>query len=90
MWLSLFWQIKPRTEPVYLHYNIYFGIDMIGSYQQLYYMPLSALGIFLFNLLLAILFYNREKAISFFLLSIGIIAQIVIFVATILIILLNI
>lgn len=89
IWLVIYWQIKPNTESVFLHYNIYFGIDAIGSYAQLYYLSLSGLIIFLLNLIISFIIYKRGQIICYLLLISSIIAQIIIFVATILIVLLN-
>lgn len=90
IWLVIFWQIKPRSEPIFLHYNIYFGIDAIGDYWKLYYLPISGSVILLINTLISAFIYRREKIISHFLLITNIIAQIVLLVASLLIILLNI
>ncbi|MFH1668118.1 MAG: hypothetical protein ABH884_03820 [Candidatus Komeilibacteria bacterium] len=53
LWLALL--IKPSGNTVPLHYNIYFGIDLIGAGWQLYYQPLFGFIIILTNLILAII-----------------------------------
>ncbi len=50
LWLLLF--IKPTGESQVLHYNIYFGIDQLGTGFKLYLMPLFGLVIIAANLLL--------------------------------------
>lgn len=45
-----------------LHYNVVFGIDLIGNSSQMYIMPLVALGIIVLNGVLASYFlYRRER-----------------------------
>ena len=89
LWVLVIWKVRPQEEPLFLHYNIYFGIDLLGSWQQFYLMPASGTVILLLNSILAILLPQKEKIISHFLAAINIIAQIVLIVACILIILLN-
>lgn len=90
LWVFVLWQIKPQTEPVYLHYSIYFGIDLIGAYWRLYAIPLSGLIIFLLNGLFSVIIYDKEKIISYFLLVTNALVQIVLWVAAVLIISINI
>jgi len=53
-----------------LHYNIYFGIDLIGSPQKLLNIPLWGILILIFNLLIAYIIYIIKKSfiIPYFLL----------------------
>lgn len=44
-----------------LHYNIYFGIDLIDSPQRLLNVPLLAIIVLIFNLLLACIIYLIKK-----------------------------
>ncbi len=45
-----------------LHYNVVFGIDLIGNASQMYIMPLVALGIIILNAVVASYFlYRRER-----------------------------
>ena len=90
LWIFILWQIKPGADPVYLHYNIYFGIDLIGSYFRLYFMPLSGLIIFLLNAVISAIIYKQEKIISYFLIIISACTQVFLWVATVLIVLINI
>ena len=53
-----------------LHYNVVFGIDLIGNASQMYIMPLLALVIVIGNTLLASYFlYRRERIAVIILIS---------------------
>ena len=76
LWGFLFWRIRPQVEPIYLHYNIYFGIDLIGPWYKIYLIPLSGLIFLIINLIISLLIYKKEKVISYFLMSTVIICQV--------------
>lgn len=54
-----------------LHYNVYFGIDLIDSPQRLLSIPFLGILILFINLLLAYIFYiiKKEFIIPYFLLT---------------------
>ena len=89
LWAFLFWRIRPQEEPIYLHYNIYFGIDLIGPWYQIYLIPLSGLIFLLINLVISLIIYNKEKVISYFLMVTAIICQIFLALAAFSIIYIN-
>ena len=91
--LSFFWlliQIPNNNEQVFLHYNILFGVDRIGSWGQIFYLPLIALLFFLINFVFAWFFYSKDKMISYFLNICTLIINIFIFIASILLVFINI
>jgi len=56
-------------EVVILHYNVYFGIDVIGSPWQAFVVPGAPLSFFIIDLALARAFYGvRERVVSHILL----------------------
>lgn len=75
---------------IYLHYNLYFGIDNIGYWYEALVIPLLGLFIIIFNNLLAYYFYVQEKVISYSLIISQVMLQIILFAAAIFVILLNI
>lgn len=89
IWITLFWQVEDFTALIPLHYNIYFGIDLLGPWYQIFVLPGVGLGIILVNLILGIFYFNREKILSYFLIGVGTIVQFLLLAATIAIILLN-
>ncbi|MCX6746127.1 MAG: hypothetical protein NTX00_03870 [Candidatus Parcubacteria bacterium] len=97
IWFILYWKLHPLSYSaetdygqIYLHYNIYFGIDNIGSWYGAFIIPILGLFIILFNNLLAYIFYVREKLLSYVLIFTQSFLQIVLFAAAIFLILLNI
>lgn len=42
LWGISFWKFQPQENPIYLHYNVYFGIDWVGPWYLGYLIPLSA------------------------------------------------
>jgi|SaaInlStandDraft_4_1057021.scaffolds.fasta_scaffold128846_1 hypothetical protein len=65
IWIALHTSIKPSLEPVYLHYNIYFGIDLIGEWYRIYIIPLTGLIIILVNYLAGAIMYSSKKVLSY-------------------------
>lgn len=95
IWLALYFKLHPfsyLTEygQIYLHYNIYFGIDNIGYWYVPFIIPALGLFIILFNNILAYIFYLQEKIISYVLIIFQAALQMVLFAAAIFVILLNI
>ncbi len=52
-----------------LHYNVVFGIDLIGNANQIYIMPLVALGIIVLNGVLASYFLFRRERVAVLILN---------------------
>ncbi len=88
-WAVLLWKIPHTNETIFLHYNIYFGIDLTGSWRQLFWVPGTGSVIFLVNS--AVIFFSRQLArvtkIAFSILTLAF--QLMLAVASVLIILLN-
>ena len=63
-WVVLYLYIKPSLDPIYLHYNIYFGIDLIGEWYKIYIIPLSGLLIILVNYLAGVILYPSNRVLS--------------------------
>lgn len=89
LWLLIYFEIEPQQEPVILHYNIYFGVDLIGDWYKIYALPLFGLVVFLLNFTLAGLIYHRAKVLSYFLVFVASLVQILLFLAGFFIILQN-
>ena len=63
-WATIAFFIRPVDFPIVLHYNVYFGVDLIGSWWQIYFMPFIGLLILLVNASLGYLFYQRKERIA--------------------------
>lgn len=69
------------SSQLFLHYNIYFGIDWIGNWYKIYIYPFAGLLIFVINFLLAIYFYENDKIASYLLAGSATFCQIIIFIS---------
>jgi len=63
-WIVLYIFIKPVDLPIILHYNVYFGVDMIGDWWQVYFLPFIGAVFFIINALLAGFFYEKKERIA--------------------------
>ncbi len=57
-WLIIYAQIKPTSEVIPLHYNIFYGSDLSGPGYFLYMLPLIGLTVMVINSL----FYHYAKS----------------------------
>lgn len=68
--------IRPNEMPVVLHYNVYFGVDLLGVWWQVYALPALAIFFLALHTFLAWRFYERTERIACYLmlLSAGLLA----------------
>ncbi len=85
-WVFLLYSLEPTDHPVPLHYNIYFGIDLIGNWYHLYFMPLSGLVILLVNAFLLKSLREKEIFIKYVIVAASSFCQLIILIATIFIV----
>lgn len=62
--LLLFFFIRPSETPIVLHYNVYFGVDLLGIWWQAYMLPVLGGLFFIGHILLARRFYERMERIA--------------------------
>jgi hypothetical protein len=79
-----------EDNQIYLHYNIYFGIDNIGIWYYVFILPVLGIFIIALNNILAYFFYLKDKFISYSLIVTQTAIQLVLLSAAIFVILLNI
>lgn len=89
MWAYILIVFPPRSETVFLHYNILFGVDLIGPWWRLLMTPTFGLIIILINLLISWFTYKYDQLITVIVLSSTVIMQIILALATYHIIFLN-
>ena len=66
IWLIVYFiNVSVSQDLVVLHYNIDFGVDLIGSVERIYIIPLLGLIIILVNAVLIFIF-SRSKDFKFF------------------------
>ncbi len=55
-WIVPSWRLAPIVEPeavIPLHYNIYFGVDFVGKWWWVYFLPAFGTVVFIINAILA-------------------------------------
>lgn len=67
LYVFLVLAVKIGSEPLVLHYSVYFGIDLIGEWYQIYFMPVVGTFIFIINIFLALFFYLKERLAGYLL-----------------------
>ncbi len=95
LWGALYFKLHPLSYlselgQISLHYNIYFGIDNIGPWYNVFIIPILGLIIIILNNTLAYIFFLQEKMISYLFIFSQTIIQIILFLAGMFVILLNI
>lgn len=83
-------KIHPTADQLFLHYNILLGIDLIGEWWKVYFIPLFGSIIFFINFGLSYFFYKHSRFISRFLGVLTAFYEILILLSSLLIIGLNI
>lgn len=64
IWTFTALNVQPTGDSIFLHYNVVFGADLIGSWKRAYVPPAVALGIFFINGLLSFLFYSTNRLVG--------------------------
>lgn len=59
--------IRPGSASIILHYNVYFGVDLVGVWWQAYALPSLGIIFFLGHLFLARRFYRGAERIAAYL-----------------------
>lgn len=89
IWANLF-RIKMVDGMIPLHYNIYFGIDYMGEWHNIFIVPLLGLIILIFNFLLSLFLYFKDKFISYILSIVASFVQIILLLASLAMVWINI
>lgn len=89
-WVVLKIFIIPVYFSIILHYNVYFGVDVRGSWKQVFILPGIGLMLWLMNAFLALYFYCcKERIAAYLLLIASLMIQLSLIVASISLILIN-
>ncbi|MCK5459941.1 hypothetical protein KAI52_02415 [Candidatus Parcubacteria bacterium] len=89
IWIYCFLNIKAGEELIYLHYNIYFGVDFIGEWRKIFIIPIFGLIILLINYSISIQIYLKNKFVSYILVGSALFAQFILLFASIAIVWIN-
>jgi len=79
LWALLYFRIDITDEPIALHYNVYFGINLIGSWYQAYVQPIIGIIVIVANNFLAYVVYKRERVASYILIFVSVVIQLILF-----------
>ncbi|MFH1286830.1 MAG: hypothetical protein ABII02_03705 [Candidatus Magasanikbacteria bacterium] len=88
-WFWLLWNIRFVDEQIFLHYNILFGVDLVGNAQKIFYLPLLGLCILIFNTLLGWVLFSKDKFAAQALHTVSVFCQIAIFISSSILVFLN-
>lgn len=89
-WVILKMFIRPIDLPIILHYNVYFGVDIMGNYKEVYILPFIGIILFLTNLFLSLYLYmKKERIASYLLMMASLMIQLALLVASISVIIIN-
>jgi hypothetical protein len=92
IWAFLYLEFSPfgNSEDVLpLHYNIYFGVDLVGAWSRIFVLPLVGAIFIVVNFLIADIIYLRDKVIGYFLAGTGLFIQILLFGAVFMVAMIN-
>jgi hypothetical protein len=67
LWIFLFQNQKKSDYPVILHYNLFFGVDYLGNYNEVFIIPIVGIVVIFVNSILGHFLYRRERLASYFL-----------------------
>ena len=84
-----FWIYLGVEEFVPLSYNIYFGVSLVGDWIKLLYIPASGTVILIINTIVSQFLFKREKLLYIVVELTSLIIQIILLVASILLVLSN-
>jgi len=89
MGVYAFLYVRPTDDLVFLHYNVVFGVDLIGSWWKMLFDPFVGFCLFFFNFLLSWYVYGEDKVLARMLTVLAALFNLFLFVAFYLIIGLN-
>ncbi len=89
LWIYLFINKISGPYPVILHYNSFFGVDYLGEYYKIFFIPLVGLVLLLINGVAGYWLYSRDKLATYFLIAAAMEIQIFLFIAGIVLIKIN-
>ncbi|MFA5126560.1 MAG: hypothetical protein WC465_00985 [Patescibacteria group bacterium] len=71
VWVLFFIRLKDLafTNLAALHYNIYSGIDLLGSWHWLWGIPLAVLFLSIVNFIVSVVLFAKRSVLSYWLLA---------------------
>jgi hypothetical protein len=75
MWVAIWLVVEPANQPIILHYNVYFGVDSIGDWRNIFILPGLAAAVFAVNAVLSRFFYYKERLVSYLFAGMALLVQ---------------
>lgn len=64
IWWFMSTALHPSGEQFFLHYNSVFGVDLVGAWWRLFFIPILGLLIFCVNYGLALLLFRHDRFLA--------------------------
>lgn len=64
LWWYLISGIRSDADQIFLHYNIIFGVDLVGDWWRIYFLPLTGVLVILLNYFFSLMFYSVDKFLA--------------------------
>lgn len=80
LWVWIALVLQPSSQQTVLHYTVQTGVDLIGPETDVWFFPVVAVVLFVVNVLFAALLYRFERFLSYALLAVSFVLQLVFFV----------
>jgi hypothetical protein len=88
-WVWLLINIHPNLGQVFLHYNILFGVDLVGEWYSVFALPLAGLLIWFLNAALGWVLYKQDPFAAYILNAISIFINVLLLISAALLVFLN-
>ena len=86
LWGFFLVMVKPVWGLVPLHYSIYTGVDLLGPWYELFYIPSFGLAAFILNFILAYCLIDKYPFLGVFILGGTVVSEILLWIPAIYII----
>lgn len=88
-WWGVLFHLKHDDGNFFLHYNMIFGVDLVGPWWKLLYLPIVGFLVILVNFGLGVFFYSKDKFLAITLAIMAVLVEIFITLGTVMAINLN-
>lgn len=88
-WFWLIFHAGAYEEFIFLHYNALYGVDLIGPWFHVYFVPAIGLLILIANAVIGWFFFHKDKFVGYVLNFFSTLCQIFLLIASSLLVFLN-
>jgi len=81
LWIVVFSKFGLSRDTIPLHFNVVYGIDLVGNSMRLYQLPAAGLLVFCVNLFLGKILFGFNKLFAYFLVVAAVAVQLLLFAA---------